>query len=52
MVVGSPKLGDLYAQALKTRDLPVLRIDGEAASLAGLKTLYDALFAENAGHAE
>ncbi len=51
VVVGSPKLGDLYAQALKTRDLPVLRIDGEAASLAGLKTLYDVLFAEDASHA-
>jgi hypothetical protein len=34
----------LYAQALKTRDLPVTRIDGETASLAGLKVLHDALF--------
>ena len=44
VVIGSPKLGELYAQALKTRDLPVTRIDGETASLAGLKVLHDALF--------
>jgi 2-dehydro-3-deoxygalactonokinase len=44
VVIGSTKLSDLYAQALKTRDLPATRIDGEAASLAGLKVLYDELF--------
>jgi 2-dehydro-3-deoxygalactonokinase len=44
VVIGSPKLTELYAQALKTRDLPVTRIDGETASLAGLKVLHDALF--------
>lgn len=44
VVIGSPKLTDLYAQALKTRDLPTTRIDGEAASLAGLKALHDTLF--------
>jgi 2-dehydro-3-deoxygalactonokinase len=50
IVIGSPKLSDLYAQALKTRDLAVTRIDGETASLAGLKRLYDTLFARNADH--
>jgi 2-dehydro-3-deoxygalactonokinase len=44
VVIGSPKLTELYAQALKTRDLAVTRIDGEAASLAGLKVVHDALF--------
>ncbi len=47
VVIGSPKLTELYAQALKTRDLPVTRIDGEAASLAGLKVLHDVLFKGN-----
>lgn len=44
VVIGSPKLTELYVRALKTRDLPATRIDGEAASLAGLKVLHDALF--------
>jgi len=44
VVIGSPKLTELYAQALRTRDLPVTRIDGEVASLAGLTMLHDALF--------
>ncbi|HWA91045.1 MAG TPA: 2-dehydro-3-deoxygalactonokinase [Rhizomicrobium sp.] len=44
VVIGSDKLTDLYVQALKTRDLPATRIGGEAASLAGLKALYDTLF--------
>jgi 2-dehydro-3-deoxygalactonokinase len=47
VVIGSPKLTELYARALKTRDLPVTRIDGEAASLAGLKVLHDALFRDS-----
>jgi 2-dehydro-3-deoxygalactonokinase len=47
VVIGSPTLTELYAQALKTRDLPVTRIDGETASLAGLKVLHDALFKGN-----
>lgn len=51
VVIGSAKLSELYCEALKTRDLAVMRIDGEAASLAGLKMLYDSLFARSLGNA-
>jgi 2-dehydro-3-deoxygalactonokinase len=51
VVIGSTKLSELYAQALKTRDIAVTRIDGETASLAGLKMLYDTLFARKIGDA-
>ncbi len=39
-VIGAPALSDLYLHALRTRDLAAGRIDGEAASLAGLAALY------------
>jgi 2-dehydro-3-deoxygalactonokinase len=41
VVIGSSKLGALYAQALKAHDFVPCQLDGEAASLAGLKALYD-----------
>ncbi|MEI9994354.1 MAG: 2-dehydro-3-deoxygalactonokinase [Rhizomicrobium sp.] len=39
-VIGAPKLCDFYVHALRTRDLAAGRIDGDAASLAGLAALY------------
>ncbi len=51
LVIGSHKLSDLYVRALKSRDMPVTRLDGESASLAGLKVLYDEIFGGDSGHA-
>jgi 2-dehydro-3-deoxygalactonokinase len=51
IVIASPKLSDLYTQALKTRDIAFVKIDGEKASLAGLKALYDASFHQGIGNA-
>jgi 2-dehydro-3-deoxygalactonokinase len=50
VVIGSPKLGALYAQALKAHDIVSCQFDGEVAALAGLKALYDVLFHESADH--
>jgi 2-dehydro-3-deoxygalactonokinase len=44
VVIGAPKLSALYAQALEVHDLISRRIDGETASLEGLKTLYAVQF--------
>lgn len=43
VIVSTPKLGELYAEALRTRGIAIQRIDGDAASLAGLKALHDVL---------
>jgi len=43
VVVSTPRLGELYAQALRTRDVAVRNIDGDTASLAGLSALYRVL---------
>lgn len=51
VVIGTSELGGLYAQALGAHDLAARRMDGEAASLAGLKALYDMLFCGNADRA-
>lgn len=50
VVIGSAKLGALYARALGAHDLAAHQMDGDAASLAGLKALYDMQFCGNAGH--
>jgi 2-dehydro-3-deoxygalactonokinase len=51
VVIGTPQLGDLYATALKMRDVGVTTVDGAAASLAGLTALHGALFGKGLGHA-
>ena len=48
VVIGSSKLGALYAQALEAHDIIPRHIDGEAASLEGLKALYDVQFGGSA----
>ena len=44
VVIGSSKLGELYAQALEAHDILPRRIDGEIASLEGLKVLHNVQF--------
>jgi 2-dehydro-3-deoxygalactonokinase len=44
IVIGSSKLSELYAQALKVHDFAPRHIDGEIASLEGLKVLHDVQF--------
>jgi 2-dehydro-3-deoxygalactonokinase len=44
VVIGSSKLGELYAQALEAHDFVPRHIDGEIASLEGLKALHDVQF--------
>jgi 2-dehydro-3-deoxygalactonokinase len=44
VVIGSSKLGELYAQALEVHDFVPRHIDGEIASLGGLKALHDVQF--------
>lgn len=44
VVIGSSKLGALYAQALEAHDIFPRHIDGEIASLEGLKVLYNVQF--------
>jgi 2-dehydro-3-deoxygalactonokinase len=51
VVIGTPRLSELYTTALKMRDIAVTAIDGAKASLAGLTALHDALFAKGLGHA-
>jgi 2-dehydro-3-deoxygalactonokinase len=43
VVISTPRLGDLYCEALKSRDIHARKIDGDAASTAGLSALYDNL---------
>lgn len=40
VVIGAPRLGALYGQALTTHGIGVRAIDGDTASLAGLTALY------------
>jgi 2-dehydro-3-deoxygalactonokinase len=42
VIIGSTDLSDLYAAALARRDIRVARLDGNAASLAGLAELHTA----------
>ena len=49
VVISTPKLGELYVEALKTREVDVRKIDGDAASVAGLGALYQTL--EGVSHA-
>ena len=51
IVIGSSKLGELYAQALNAHDFAARRIDGEIASLEGLKALHDVQFNRSIGDA-
>jgi 2-dehydro-3-deoxygalactonokinase len=51
VVVGTPRLSDLYGSALKMRDIGVTKVDGAEASLAGLTSLHGALFGKGLGHA-
>lgn len=51
VVIGSSKLGELYAQSLKAHGFVPRRIDGEIASLEGLKALYDVQFGGRRGNA-
>ena len=44
VVIGSSKLGELYAKALEAHDFVPRHIDGEIASLEGLKALHDVEF--------
>ena len=43
VVISTPRLSGLYVEALKTRDVNIHSIDGDAASLAGLQALHEAL---------
>jgi 2-dehydro-3-deoxygalactonokinase len=43
IIISTPKLGELYAEALRTRDISVQKIDGDTASLAGLNALHEVL---------
>ncbi len=43
VVISTPRLGELYQEAIRTRELNVRAIDGDAASLAGLHALHGAL---------
>jgi len=43
VIISTPKLGELYSEALRTRDVSIQRIDGDAASLAGLNALHGVL---------
>jgi 2-dehydro-3-deoxygalactonokinase len=49
VVISTPRLSDLYVEALKTREVEVRKIDGDQASVAGLGALYQAL--EGISHA-
>jgi len=49
VVISTPRLSELYVEALKTRDVNVRKIDGDTASVAGLSALYVAL--EGVGNA-
>lgn len=49
VVISTPRLGELYGEALKTREIEVRKIDGDAASVAGLNALYET--AEGVGRA-
>lgn len=49
VVIGSSNLGALYAQALEAHDIFPRRIDGEIASLEGLKALHDMQFDRSIG---
>jgi 2-dehydro-3-deoxygalactonokinase len=51
VVVGTPQLSELYATALKMRDIGVTKVDGAEASLAGLTSLHGALYGKGLGHA-
>ncbi|MGD0144249.1 MAG: 2-dehydro-3-deoxygalactonokinase [Rhizomicrobium sp.] len=51
VVIGTPRLSELYAAALKMRDIAVTKIDGANASLAGLTALHGMLFGKGLGHA-
>jgi 2-dehydro-3-deoxygalactonokinase len=51
VVIGAPRLSELYATALAMRDIGVVKIDGGEASLAGLTALHQALFGKGIGHA-
>jgi 2-dehydro-3-deoxygalactonokinase len=43
VVISTPRLGELYGEALTTRDIDVRTVDGDAASTAGLSALHAAL---------
>ena len=49
-VIGSSRLGALYVKALEAHDFCPRLIDGEMASLGGLKALYDAQFRGETGN--
>ena len=51
VLVGTPQLSELYATALKMREIGVTLVDGATASLAGLTVLHAALRAKGLGHA-
>jgi 2-dehydro-3-deoxygalactonokinase len=48
VVIGSSKLGALYAQALEVHDFVPCHTDGEMAALEGLKALHDVQFGRSA----
>ncbi len=51
VVIGSSKLGEIYAQSLTAHGFVPRRMDGEIASLEGLKALYDGQFSGSLGNA-
>jgi 2-dehydro-3-deoxygalactonokinase len=51
VVIGSSKLGALYAKALEAHDFVPRHIEGEIASLVGLKVLHDVQFKGSIGDA-
>jgi 2-dehydro-3-deoxygalactonokinase len=50
-LIGTPALCELYAAPLEMRGLATKSLDGDAASLAGLAALYQALFHTGLAHA-
>ena len=50
-LIGTPQLCELYTAAFVKRGLTTRTIDGAAASLCGLKALYDVLFVTDVAHA-
>jgi 2-dehydro-3-deoxygalactonokinase len=51
VLIGTPQLSELYAAALEMHGIGLTKVDGAAASVAGLAALHTALFGKGLGHA-
>ncbi len=49
-VIGAPRLGELYASALKQRDVVPTTVDGATSSVAGLTALYRSMINQDGPH--